>query len=139
MSGDGTEVKTILVDSSVWIDFFRGQDTEQTSIIGGQIPDHDFLTADLVMCEVLRGCQSEKEFHASLWHLTEYEVVTISDPDLAIKAAANYRSLRSRGVTVRGTIDALIATWCIENEAWLLHSDRDFDPFEEHMGLTVLH
>ncbi|MBD3291425.1 MAG: PIN domain-containing protein [Armatimonadia bacterium] len=139
MSGDGTDIKTVLVDSSVWIDLFRGRETNQTSIVGAQLPDHNFITADLVMCEVLRGCRSETEFNACLWHLTEYETVTISDPDLAIRAASNYRSLRGRGITVRSTIDTLIATWCIDNDVWLLHSDRDFDPFEEHLDLTAVH
>ncbi len=134
MSGGETEARRILINSSVWIDVFRGLTTAETPMVE-QAPTQDLLTADLVLCEVLRGCRTEQEFDATLWRLTDFEVVTISGPDLAIQAAINYRT---RGITVRGTIDALIATWCIENECWLLHSDRDFDPFEEHLGLKVV-
>ncbi len=129
----------MLADSSVWIDLFRERKTPEVPLLAAAMDKREVLVGDLVLCEVLRGCQTQKEFDRCRDVMLGYSLVYLCDTDLAIRAAANYRSLRSQGITVNSTIDALIATWCIEHDTWLLHSDRDFDRFEEHLGLKCVH
>jgi predicted nucleic acid-binding protein len=96
------------------------------------------LVGDLVICEVLRGVRSEAQARMVEERLREFELVTLADPDLAIKAAVNYRFLRGRGITIRSTIDLIIGTFCIERGHALLHSDRDFAPMERFLGLPTV-
>ncbi|MDB5456336.1 MAG: PilT-like protein [Caulobacter sp.] len=125
----------ILVDSSVWIDYFRGVSTVRTDRLDALLSSELLAVGDIVLTEVLQGFASERDFNQALGLLTSLTIVPIAGQDLAIQAARNFRTLRARGVTVRKTIDTLIATRCIEDGMALLYSDRDFDPFVEFLGL----
>lgn len=125
----------ILVDSSVWIDYFRGIVTPQTGRLDALLGSEPLLVGDLVLAEVLQGFTSDRDFNQARRLLTSLEVVDLGGQEIAIQAARNFRALRRRGVTARKTIDTLIATRCIENGLALLYSDRDFAPFVEHLGL----
>ena len=126
----------ILVDSSVWIDFFHGEPTPQAERLDRLLGVEPLATGDVVMTEVLQGFSSDRDFNTALSLLSSLEVIEINDRQIAIQAAHNFRALRARGVTVRKTIDTLIATRCILDSIPLLYSDRDFDPFVEHLGLV---
>ena len=128
----------ILVDSSVWIDYFNGRSTPQTAKLDELLGQEDLAVGDLVLVEVLQGFRDKREFEAARRLLLSLTVVDLCGPDIAIQAARNYRSLRSRGLTVRKTIDCVIATYCIESGHELLHSDRDFDVFERLHLKTVV-
>ncbi len=125
----------ILADSSVWIDYLRDVASPQADRLDILLGSPELIMADLVLAEVLQGCDSDKEFEKVRHFLVPIPVITISDEAVAIQAARNYRALRARGITVRKTIDTLIATRCIVDGHTLLYSDRDFDPFVEWLGL----
>lgn len=125
----------ILVDSSVWIDYFRGTATPQAEKLDSLLGSEPVVTGDLVLTEVLQGFASEHDFNLATKLLTSLVVVDLGGQDIAIQAAKNFRALRSLGITVRKTIDTVIATRCITNGLTLLYSDRDFDPFVQHLGL----
>ena len=127
----------ILVDSSVWIDHFRDAATEPVFRLRALIEREQLLVGDLVLCEVLQGLRSDAEARLVEEALREFELVSLVDPELAIIAAANYRLLRGRGVTVRTTVDLIIGTFCIERGHALLHNDRDFAPMERFLGLQT--
>jgi predicted nucleic acid-binding protein len=128
----------ILVDSSVWIDYFRGKATAQTERLEGLLDSQELAIGDLILTEVLQGCRFDKEFNEVRRLLARLELVALSGEDVAVEAARNFRKLRSLGITVRGTIDVVLATRCIVSGHRLLHSDRDFDPFEKHLGLKCV-
>lgn len=125
----------IVVDSSVWIDFFCGQVTPQTERLDSLLSSEPLAVGDLILAEVLQGFSSEKDFNQARRLMTALDVITLGGQDIALQAARNYRVLRAQGVTIRKTIDTIIATRCIEDDLLLLYSDRDFDPFVEHLGL----
>lgn len=125
----------ILVDSSVWIDYFRGTQTPQTEKLDELLSSEPIAVGDLILTEVLQGFGSERDFNEAKRLLTSLLVVELGGRDIAIQAARNFRILRAQGVTIRKTIDTVIATRCIESGFTLLHSDRDFDPFVQHLGL----
>lgn len=125
----------ILVDSSVWIDYFRGVTTPQTEKLDALLGIEPIATGDLILTEVLQGFASDRDFNQARKLMTSLVIVDLTGQNIAIQAAMNFRALRSRGITVRKTIDTVIATHCIESELSLLYSDRDFDPFVEHLGL----
>lgn len=127
--------QVIVVDSSVWIDFFRGAATPQTERLDALLGTEPLAVGDLILAEVLQGFSSEKDFNQARKLLTSLDVLTLGGQDIALQAARNYRTLRAQGVTARKTIDTIIATRCIEDDLPLLYSDRDFDPFVEHLGL----
>lgn len=125
-----------LVDSSVWIDYFRGVGAPETDKLDALLGTEALLTGDLIVAEVLQGFSSESEFNTARQLMTmRLSVVSLVGPDNAVQAARNYRALRAQGVTIRKTIDTLIATYCIENGVSLLFSDRDFNPFVDYLGL----
>jgi len=128
----------ILVDSSVWIDFFRGRPTAQTERLAGLLDSQALGIGDLILTEVLQGCKFDKEFNEVRRMLARLDLVVLGGVDVAVEAARNYLKLRSLGITVRGTIDVVLATRCIVSGHQLLHSDRDFDPFEQHLGLRCV-
>ena len=128
----------ILVDSSVWIDFFRNNATAQAEWLDANLGVQRFLVGDLVLAEVLRGFKEDRGFNHAKQLLGRLDQVTLGGESLAIAAAQNFRKLRAIGITVRGTVDVVIATRCIEDGYLLLHSDRDFDAFEEHLGLRTV-
>jgi predicted nucleic acid-binding protein len=125
----------ILADSSVWIDYLRDRSSPQVDQLDILLASPDLIMADLVLAEVLQGCDTDKEFEKVRRFLEPIPVITITDEIVAIQAARHYRTLRARGITVRKTIDTLIATRCIVDGHALLYSDRDFDPFVEQLGL----
>jgi predicted nucleic acid-binding protein len=125
----------ILVDSSVWIDYFRGTPTPEAEKLDSLLGAEPIATGDLILTEVLQGIVSDRDFNQARKLLTTLVVVDLAGQDIAIQAARNFRVLRALGVTVRKTIDTVIATRCIESRLSLLYSDRDFDPFVEHLGL----
>ena len=125
----------ILVDSSVWIDYFRGTVTPQTERLDELLGSEPVAVGDLILAEVLQGFSSDRDFNKARKLLTSLDMVEIGGVDVAIEAARNFRKLRELGITVRKTIDTLIATRCIEDDLELLFSDRDFDPFVEHLGM----
>lgn len=128
----------ILVDSSVWIDYFNGAITPQTERLDSLLGRQPLAIGDLILAEVLQGFASERDFNAARMMLTSLLVVDLGGREIAIQAARNFRALRKLGVTVRKTIDTVIATFCIESGYELLHNDRDFDPFARHLGLRVV-
>src|SRR5215472_1095139 len=128
----------ILVDSSVWIDYFRGVVTAECDLLDRLLGSERLLTGDLILAEVLQGFRTEIDFARALDLLGTLEFSPLAGRQIAIGAARNYRTLRNEGVTVRKTIDGLIATFCIANHHTLLHSDHDYDGFERHLGLRVI-
>ena len=127
----------ILVDSSVWIDYFRGIQSPQTDRLYALLGNEPIATGDLVLAEVLQGFGSPQDFNQGKKLLTSLPIIELVGADIAIQAANNFRTLRTLGITVRKTIDTLIATSCIEKGLILLYSDKDFDPFVEHLGLQT--
>jgi predicted nucleic acid-binding protein len=130
----------IAVDTSVWVDHLNDVPTPQVERLRDTIGRRRalLLVGDLVLCEVLQGLSSEREAALVERALRRFVVEPMTSPALAVQAAANYRSLRARGVTVRRTLDLLIGTFCIERGHALLHSDRDFDGMEQFLGLAVV-
>lgn len=127
----------ILVDSSVWIDYFRGAARAETHLLDTLLGTQPLLIGDLIVAEVLQGFENDADFRQAKSLLDAFEAVPLGGKAICEKAAGNFRVLRRRGVSVRKTIDTIIATCCIENGYALLHSDRDFDAFEKHLGLRV--
>jgi predicted nucleic acid-binding protein len=129
----------VIIDTTVWIDFFRNANTEQTDLLEFVIRRGHAAVGDLILSEVLQGVESEREFRSLQRHFLNFPIYAIVDRHNAIQSAVNYRKLRAKGLTVRKTVDCWIATFCIERGFPLLHNDRDFDPFERHLKLKVLH
>ncbi|MES2236498.1 MAG: PIN domain nuclease [Pseudomonadota bacterium] len=125
----------ILVDSSVWIDYFRGTTTPQAEKLDSLLGNEPIATGDLILTEVLQGFISDRDFNQARKLMTSLVIVDLVGQALAIQAAKNFRVLRSLGITMRKTIDTVIATRCIESGLPLLYSDRDFEPFVKHLGL----
>jgi predicted nucleic acid-binding protein len=128
----------ILVDSSVWIDHLRRRATRQVLQLRSLMSSTPLLVGDSILCELLRGLRSDAEARLIERGFRQYEIVPLCDPGLAVTAAANYRFLRARGVTVRKLADLIIGTFCIERGHALLHSDRDFEPMERLLGLRTI-
>lgn len=125
----------ILVDSSVWIDYFRGDETLHADRLDRMLGREPVGIGDLMLAEVLQGFANDRDFRKALDLLQAFPVIHIGGEDIAVQAARNFRTLRTLGVTVRKTIDTLIATRCIADGHALLYSDRDFDPFVQYLGL----
>ncbi len=125
----------ILVDSSVWIDYFNGAITPQTEKLNSLLGRERLAIGDLILLEVLQGFGKEHDFEVAKELLTSLTVITLGGQDTAIQAARSFRMLRKIGATVRKTIDSVIATRCIESGYELLHDDKDFAPFVKHLGL----
>jgi predicted nucleic acid-binding protein len=129
----------VIVDSTVWVDYFNGLPNPETDWLDGQLDQQRLGLTTIIVCEVLQGLRQERKAIAVATALRQFEVFEMPNLAVALQAARNYRTLRSRGRTVRKTVDVLIATFCIEEQHSLLHRDRDFDPFEELLGLSVVH
>ena len=125
----------IVVDSSVWIDYFNGNVTAQTDHLDILLGQELIVIGDLVLAEVLQGFRADQDFRKARDLLLSLHLVNMLDMTIALKSAANFRKLRRKGLTVRKTVDSIIATFCIENRLSLLHSDKDFLPFESYLGL----
>jgi predicted nucleic acid-binding protein len=128
----------IVVDSSVWIDAFNARETRQSLQLMALFGKKSIAIPDLALTEVLQGAREERHFQTILRLMNTVDVMPTTGPNIAVQAARNYRILRTKGLTVRKTIDTLIATRCILDGHDLLHSDHDFDPFVEHLGLRVV-
>ena len=128
----------IVVDTSVWIPFMHGHTTPEVERLRALPRLRDVIVGDIVMMEVLRGARSEKVARETEQEFEQFDLRAMGGFSRAILAARNYRHLRGLGITVRSSIDVLIASYCIESDHQLLHHDRDFDHFERHLGLKVL-
>lgn len=145
----------IVVDSSVWINYFNGRATpgctklndilneqrltlKQLALGGASVGRGRIVVGDLILAEVLQGFAPDNEFAAARIMLTHFQMVELGGRQNAIQAAKNFRRLRALGIRFRGTIDTLIATKCIESGYELLYDDRDFDPFVQHLGLRAV-
>ena len=127
----------ILVDSSVWIDYFNGNSTWQTDLLDSYLSDLPIIMGDLILTEVLQGFRSDKDFETARSFLKSLPFRHMGGYNVAIQSAQNYRKLRKSGITVRKTIDVIIATFCIIEGLTLLHDDRDFDPIAAHFPLKT--
>ncbi|MFA6055539.1 MAG: PIN domain nuclease [Thermodesulfovibrionales bacterium] len=128
----------ILVDSSVWIDYFNGRKTAKTDWLDLALGNEQIIVGDLIMAEVLQGFQSDKDFKTARKLLLVFPFMAMVGQELAIKSALNYRFLRKKGVTVRKTIDVMIGTFCLNYQLKLLHDDGDFDPMEKYLNLKIV-
>jgi len=129
----------VIVDSSVWIDYLNDRVSDQTTWLESSIGHEDIGLTSLILCEVLQGFRYDRHFHETHEALMAFSVFDGVTANLAVAAAQNFRLLQRFGITVRKTIDCLIATFCIEEGHQLLHHDSDFEPFEKHLGLRVVH
>ncbi len=125
----------VLVDSSVWIDFFNGTNNAETDKLDEILGLEEIVTGDLILAEVLQGFRSDADYKIAKNILTSLAVLDLIGKDLAIKSANNFRKLRKKGITIRKTADVIIATYCIENKIPLLFTDKDFMPFVENLKL----
>jgi predicted nucleic acid-binding protein len=125
----------IFVDSSVWIDYFNGNETPESEKLDSALGSSPICIGDIILTEVLQGFRNDKDFETAKELLCSLIIVNVLDTPIALKSANNFRTLRKKGVTVRKTIDIIIATFCIENDIPLLYSDKDFTPFHKHLNL----
>ena len=128
----------ILVDSSVWIDYFNGKDSWQTDRLDSLLKVELIITGDIILAEVLQGFRLRRDFLQAKAALTIFPCFNLCGSRIALASAENYRLLRQKGITVRKTVDMIIGTFCIKNGHLLLHDDRDFHPIEQHLGLKVI-
>lgn len=128
----------IVVDTSVWIDYINGHDTAQANILDRALSSNLIVIGDLILAELLQGFRKESEAEAVRRKLLCCQYRNLAGYEIAVESASNYRLLRSKGITVRKTIDMIIGTFCIHHGLWLLHNDRDFEPLEAHCGLKVV-
>jgi len=127
----------IFLDSTVLIDYFNGRNNWQVDILDSILGKELVAIGDYVLTEVLQGFRSDKDFQKAKTILLSFPCFEIGGKEMALQSANNYRYLRKKGVTVRKTIDTMIATFCIENKLTLLHNDKDFDPFSKYLKLKV--
>jgi predicted nucleic acid-binding protein len=129
----------VIVDTTVWVDYFQGAESPETDWLNTELDRQRLGLTDIILCEVLQGVRDDVVAKEVERRLLTLEVFDAGGVELAREAARNYRVLRSRGHTVRKTIDCLIATFCLRGQHSLLHHDRDFDPFEKFLELSVIH
>jgi predicted nucleic acid-binding protein len=125
----------ILVDSSVWIDYFSGNSSPETDFLDGVLGVSAVAIGDLILVEVLQGFRHDKDYKTAKRLLGELTTFELLGTKMALKSADNFRKLRKKGITIRKTVDVIIASFCIEHSLPLLFSDKDFKPFVEHLGL----
>lgn len=128
----------ILVDSSVWIDYFNGTKTPEADLLDSLLGKELIVMGDLILVEVLQGFQTDKDFETAKNELLGFPFMDMCNKELAIESALNFRTLRKNGATVRKTIDVLIGTFCIHHQISLLHNDRDFEPMERFLKLKTI-
>lgn len=128
-----------IIDTTVWIDYLAGTANPHTQWFDRELNQQRIGLTDLILCEVLQGVREDSTFARVRRDMTKFKIFDTGGAALAVASAQNYRFLRARGQTVRKTIDCLIATFCLSGGHTLLHRDRDFDLFEKHLGLIVLH
>ena len=128
----------ILVDSSVWIDYFNGEDNKQTNTLNDALGVRPVAVGDLILAEVLQGFKDDKDYKTAKSLFDDLIIYDLVGKTMAIKSANNFRALRKKGITVRKPVDVIIATFCIEKELPLLFLDKDFKPFVKHLGLSAV-
>ena len=128
----------IVVDTSVWIGHLRNQQSAPVNELRALENFGDILLGDLVLLEILQGARDERHSARMSTALRQFPIATMLGADLAVTAAGHYRTLRGLGFTIRKTADLIIATFCIAHGHSLLHDDRDFEPFAEHLSLQTL-
>jgi len=128
----------VIVDTTVWIDYFRGTINPPTEWLDRELDRRRIGLTDLILCEIRQGVPNERQAERTLAALQKFEIYPLGGIELAVAAARNFRLLRSRGRVVRKLVDSLIASFCILNGFTLLHNDRDYDPFEEFLGLKAI-
>jgi predicted nucleic acid-binding protein len=128
----------ILVDTSVWIDYFKGVETQESNLLDIALINDEVAIGDLILLEILQGFRSDKDYETAKAHLLALHQFSMLSPKIALKAAENYRILRKKGITIRKTADVIIATFCISNRIPLLFADRDFIPFSKHLKLQTV-
>jgi len=128
----------ILVDTSVWINYFNGLSNRETEILDEILSTEIVIIGDLILMELLQGFRIDKEYKQALSLLDTLEKQSLLNADSAIEYANMYRSLRKKGITIRKTTDTIIAGYCVLNDLSLLQSDRDFQPFKKHFGLKLV-
>ncbi len=127
----------IFVDSSVWISYFNGVKTPETDLLDNLLGIVPITIGDLILVEVLQGYRQHKDYETAQQLLLPLQIFNLLDREMALKVAQNYRALRQKGITIHKTVDVIIATVCIEKSLPLLHADKDFNPFEIHLGLKT--
>lgn len=125
----------ILVDTSVWVDYFNGQETAKTDTLDSALIDGTVAIGDIIFLEILQGFRHDKDYNKARNTLSTLEQYEMFGRQMVAKCANNYRALRKKGITIRKTTDIIIATFCIDNKLPLLYSDRDFEPFTKHLSL----
>ena len=128
----------LLVDSTVWVDYFNGAQSPETDYLDGILGEEIVLVGDIILGEVLQGFRTDRDFDRAREALARFPQVSPIDPELAVASARNFRALQLKGFIVRKTIDCFIATYCIESNIPLLHADREYEPFETHLGLRSI-
>ncbi len=128
-----------LADTSVWIDYVNGWDTAQTQWLYASPGSEPLLVGDTILAARFQGLREQVSFDSTRQYLAGLSQARPIDAHLAVECAVNYRRLRQQGITIRKTVDCIIATYCLEAGCCLLHWDRDFDPFETHLGPCVIH
>ncbi len=129
----------ILIDTTVWVEYLNGSKTPETEWLDAQVDKQRLGLTDLIFCEVLQGVKDDRQAAEVQRELVNFEILPMGGIELAIESARNYRRLRARGRSVRKTIDCLIATFCLLHGHSLLHTDRDYDHFEQILGLQIIH
>lgn len=127
----------IFVDSSVWISYFNGVETPETNLLDNLLGAVPIAIGDLILVEVLQGFRQDKDSEIAQQLLLSLQIFNLLNRERALKVAQNYQALRKKGITIRKTTDVIIATFCIEKSLPLLHADKDFNPFETHLGLRT--
>ncbi len=125
----------ILVDTSIWIDYFNGIENKETNILDIALIDGTVAIGDIIVMEILQGFRSDEDYNKAKKSLATLEQHEMFGKSMVVKCADNYRALRKRGITIRKTADVIIASFCIDNKIPLLFSDRDFMPFVKHLNL----
>ena len=128
----------VLVDSSVWVNYFNGQSTWQTEILDQMLLQIPLFTGDLILTEVLQGFRKDNEYKKAKEVMSILVCKQMGGYEIAIESSENYRKLRKKGITVRKTIDVIIGTFCINKNISLLHDDKDFEPMVKHLGLKSI-
>ena len=127
-----------VVDSSVWIDYFNGMPSPETYLLDTSLGKDPITVGDIMLAEVLQGFRSARHYSIAKNLMLSLDLVHMLNTSIALQSAENYRKLRRKGATVRKTTDCIIATWCIENGLPLLHCDKDFQPFHDHLDLETV-
>ena len=128
----------ILVDTSVWVDYFNGIINRKTNNLDTILGNDIVITCDIILTEILQGFRNDKDYRIAKKHMDSIYYYQLINKDISIKAADNFRFLKTKGITLRKTTDILIGTFCIEYNIPLLHNDKDFEPMEKYLDLKVI-